>query len=244
MEITENKLLDGRVTLLQPKKGYRVAVDPVLLAAAVPANEGDSILDLGSGTGAVGLCLQARVPGCTITGMENNQEYLSLSRQSVEKNNWQANIRFIEGSVEAPPPELEPESFDWVTANPPYYMEGDHSPSPDPGKNAAHAREGYLRSWIDCAFRCLRPAGWFFMIYPADEDDEALAGLNKVFQEIRILRIQPKVSFPTKRHILAARKGGTPFIREAGILVLHEDNGDFTTKARAVLWDAAALTIV
>src|SRR5262249_45716738 len=107
MEITENKLLDGRVTLLQPKKGYRVAVDPVLLAAAVPVEEGDSVLDLGSGTGAVGLCIQARVPGSVIMGIENNPEYLSLARQSAEKNNWQENVRFLEGSVETPPPELE-----------------------------------------------------------------------------------------------------------------------------------------
>ena len=33
---TEDKLLDGRVTVLHPRHGYRVAIDPVLLAAAVP----------------------------------------------------------------------------------------------------------------------------------------------------------------------------------------------------------------
>jgi tRNA1(Val) A37 N6-methylase TrmN6 len=244
MEITENKLLDGRVTLLQPKKGYRVAVDPVLLAASVPAAEGDCILDLGSGTGAVSLCLQARVPGCSIIGIENNLEYLSLSQQSVEKNNWQANIRFIEGRVEAPPAELQPDFFDWVVANPPYYMEQGYSVSLQAGKSAAHARDGELREWIDCAHHFVKPGGWFFMVYPANEDDEDIAGMSRVFQEVRILRIQPKVSFPTKRHILAARKGGGPFIREAGTLILHEDNGDFTAKARAILWDAAPLTIV
>ena len=61
---TEDKLLDGRVTLLQPRKGYRVAIDPVLLAAAVPARLGDHVLDLGSGTGAASLCLAARL-ACT-----------------------------------------------------------------------------------------------------------------------------------------------------------------------------------
>ena len=32
---TENALLGGRVRLLQPSRGYRVAVDAVLLAAAI-----------------------------------------------------------------------------------------------------------------------------------------------------------------------------------------------------------------
>ena len=65
---TEDKLLDGRVTFLQPRHGYRVAIDPVLLAAAVPARSGDRILDLGSGTGAASLCLAARLQDVHVTG--------------------------------------------------------------------------------------------------------------------------------------------------------------------------------
>ena len=49
---TENGLLGGRVRLLQPARGYRVAVDAVLLAAAVDARSGQHILDLGAGVGA------------------------------------------------------------------------------------------------------------------------------------------------------------------------------------------------
>ena len=67
---TEDALLGGRIRLLQPPRGYRVAVDAVLLAAAVDAAPGDRVLDLGAGVGAVGLCLAARVPGCTIVGIE------------------------------------------------------------------------------------------------------------------------------------------------------------------------------
>ena len=62
-ELTEDALLGGRVRLLQPRRGYRVAVDAVLLAAAIDAAAGERVLDLGAGVGAVGLCLAARVPG-------------------------------------------------------------------------------------------------------------------------------------------------------------------------------------
>ena len=34
---TEDKLLGGRVRLVQPRTGYRAAMDAVLLAAAIPA---------------------------------------------------------------------------------------------------------------------------------------------------------------------------------------------------------------
>ena len=64
--VSEGTLLGGRVKLRQPVAGYRVAIDPVFLAAAVPATAGDRILDIGCGAGAASVCLAARVPECQI----------------------------------------------------------------------------------------------------------------------------------------------------------------------------------
>ncbi|MEL6264223.1 MAG: methyltransferase, partial [Pseudomonadota bacterium] len=61
--MTHDRLLGGRVGLTQPRQGYRAATDPVLLAAAVPAAAGETVLELGIGAGAAVLCLAARVPG-------------------------------------------------------------------------------------------------------------------------------------------------------------------------------------
>ncbi len=49
-ETTEDELLGGRVTIIQPAGGYRAAIDPVMLAATVPAETGGRVLDVGSGT--------------------------------------------------------------------------------------------------------------------------------------------------------------------------------------------------
>ena len=51
-DLTDDKFLMGRLRLLQPARGYRAATDPVLLAAACPAEGGQSVLDLGCGDGA------------------------------------------------------------------------------------------------------------------------------------------------------------------------------------------------
>src|SRR5690348_10207584 len=79
LPVSDDALLGGRVKLLQPVEGYRVAIDPVLLAAAVPAGAGDSVLDLGCGVGAAALCLAARVPGCRVTGVEVQRELVWLA---------------------------------------------------------------------------------------------------------------------------------------------------------------------
>ena len=75
----EDRLLGGRVRLIQPLQGYRAATDPVLLAAAVPAGPGERVLDLGCGAGAAVFCLAARVPGLELHGLEIQPTYLGLA---------------------------------------------------------------------------------------------------------------------------------------------------------------------
>ena len=67
-EVTEDSLLGGRVRLAQPARGYRAAIDPVLLAAGIQAPPGARVADLGCGVGAVALCLLTRV-GDSLTGL-------------------------------------------------------------------------------------------------------------------------------------------------------------------------------
>ena len=78
--LSQDRLLGGRVQLAQPLGGYRVAVDPVLLAAAVPARAGELAADFGAGSGAVGLCLAARVQGCRVVGLEREPDLAALTR--------------------------------------------------------------------------------------------------------------------------------------------------------------------
>ncbi|MCZ8088489.1 MAG: methyltransferase, partial [Rhodobacteraceae bacterium] len=84
--LSDDKFLMGRLRLLQPVKGYRAATDPVLLAAACPARAGETVLDLGCGAGAAGLCLATRVPGVVLAGLEVQPEYADLARRNADRN--------------------------------------------------------------------------------------------------------------------------------------------------------------
>ena len=69
-ETSEDAILGGRLRLRQPLRGHRVGHDAILLAAATGARGGEHAVDLGSGVGAAGLALAARVPGLTVTLVE------------------------------------------------------------------------------------------------------------------------------------------------------------------------------
>ena len=85
-EETSGTLLDGRISYSQPSRGYRTGIEPVLLAAAVPACAGERVLEAGTGAGAGLLCLTARVSGLTGTGVERDQQMAALARRNLDAN--------------------------------------------------------------------------------------------------------------------------------------------------------------
>ncbi|TAN58842.1 MAG: methyltransferase domain-containing protein, partial [Magnetospirillum sp.] len=111
-EFTQDRFLDGRLAIRQPAKGHRAGIDPVFLAAAVAAQPGERVLDLGSGTGIAGLCLLARLPEIEVTGLEIQPELARLARENAEANGMGGAYRVVEGSVLDPPLLIRGRGFD------------------------------------------------------------------------------------------------------------------------------------
>jgi tRNA1(Val) A37 N6-methylase TrmN6 len=241
-EVSEDHLLEGRVLLRQPADGYRAAIDPVFLAAAVPATDGEMVLDLGSGAGAASLCLASRVPGCRIFGLEMQPTLVSLARQNIDINGFTGRVESMIGTLQAPPPRLAPGSFHHVMTNPPFNDQSGAA-SPNAGKDAANRENNVdLADWMRFAVNMLRPKGTLVAIYRADRLDQLLAALHRKVGEITLLPLWPKAGRPAKRVIIRARKGvATPLTLCAG-LVLHEEDGRFSDAAESVLRRAGALT--
>ena len=100
LDSSEDSLLGGRVIFHQPVDGYRAAIDPVLLAAAVPARSGDRVLDLGTGAGAAFLCLLARCPDIQIMGIEQDPAAAALARENAALNGWGARVEIVAGGLD------------------------------------------------------------------------------------------------------------------------------------------------
>src|SRR5205085_6952987 len=83
---TLDHVLGGRVALAQPAGGFRAAIDPVLLAAAVDADPDDRAIDLGCGVGTAGLCLMARVPDLGGIGGDADADMVGLAGDNARRN--------------------------------------------------------------------------------------------------------------------------------------------------------------
>lgn len=239
-----DSLLGGQVGLYQPQGGYRVAVDPVLLAASVPAASTERLLDIGTGTGAAALCFAHRVPGSRVTGLELQPEMAALARRNVELNRMTGRIAIVQGDLLRPPRELEGGGFDHVVANPPYMPPGRADAPPDPSKAAAHVEgEAALADWVDFALRMVKPKGGVTFIHRADRLDEMLSLFHGRAGGTVVFPLWPKRGREAKRVIVRARPGvKTPMRLSAG-LVLHEEDGAYTAEALSVLRDGGPLTL-
>ncbi len=245
MDITRDALLGGRVRLYQPRQGYRVAIDPVLLAAAVPVVRGDRVLDIGCGVGAASLCVAFREPGCRISGVEANRDLVRLAAENVAANAMAGRVDIMMGDLIRPPPRLTPGSFHHVMANPPYLEDGAATPSPIAGKTMANIEgAAKLGDWLRFALMMVRNGGTVTIIHRADRLDALLAELYGKAGGIVVFPLWPdRTSRPAKRVLVRAVRGSATPMRLAAGLVLHEPGGGYSEAADRILRHGAALPL-
>jgi tRNA1(Val) A37 N6-methylase TrmN6 len=242
---TEDTILGGRIRLRQPKTGYRVAIDSVLLPAAVPARAGDTVLDLGAGTGAAALCLVHRVPGARVVGLELQPALARLARLNAALNGVSDSVDVAVGDVAHPPDRFAVATFSHAMMNPPHLAEARVRAPRSASRRTAHV-EGTtpLAAWIDLALRSLKPRGTLTLIHRADRLAEILGELDGRAGDIVVFPLWPKSrGKPAIRVIVRARRGAaSPLRLEAG-LVLHEDGGAYTREADRILRDGGAIDL-
>jgi tRNA1(Val) A37 N6-methylase TrmN6 len=228
--------LGGKVRVDQPESGFRSGLDAVMLAAAVPAQAGQTALELGAGAGTASLCLLARVPGLVLTGVEIDKNLAALAGDNAAANGMRA--EFVCADIFALPSELK-RDFDQVFCNPPFHGEG--QVSPNEMRATALMDQGRLEEWLRLGLQRTISGGFFTTILRADRLNEALAALPE--KGVAVLPLWPKAGEAAKRVIVQARKGSNaPFALLPG-LVLHQVNGAWTPEADDVLRRGNALAL-
>jgi tRNA1(Val) A37 N6-methylase TrmN6 len=235
--LTEDTLLGGKVRLLQPRRGYRVAVDAVLLAATVDAGAGERVLDLGAGVGAVGLCIAARQPDCRVVGIELQPALQAIAERNAALNGLAGRVRTLRHDLAVPLP-ADLGLFDHVATNPPYLAAAVADPSPDPSKALATVESSVdLARWLAVATIAVKPAGTLTIIHRSDRLEEIVGRLAALgFGDIAT-----KALPPAARVLVRARRSAVLTRRASPPLVLHPPGGGYTDEAEAILRRAASL---
>lgn len=245
MGAADYTLLGGRIALRAPDGGPgRPAVDPVLLAAAVAARAGESVLDVGCGAGAVALCLASRVSRLSIAGIDIDPGLVEAAGENARRNGLDG-LSFAAADVAQGFAAAGLAPAAQVVTNPPFAELGQGNPPPGAARRRAHVGENIsLDAWVGFCLDALKPKGRLTLILRADRLDALVAALAGRAGEITIFPVWTKPGRAAKRVLVSARKGVRSPAALAPGLVLQDEAGAYTPAAEAILRDAAPLDIL
>lgn len=241
----------GAFHLLQPKgRGHRAGLDPLLLAAALPASEAGEVADLGAGTGAVGFALACRCPELRVTLVEQEAAVVGLLRRSLalaENRSLTGRLSVIEADLLALRPVREAAglrdgAYDAVLTNPPFHPPGDR-PSPDVLRSAARSvpDRDFLARWLQVSAALLKPRGILALVARPENLGDIVAGAKGRLGDLRVMPVHSRAGLPAIRILVRARRGSKAGLSLLPGLTLHEAGGELTPLARAVAAGTAEL---
>lgn len=241
---SDGTLLGGRIAYRQFRVGYRTGIEPVLLAASVPAAPGEQVLEAGCGAGAGLLCLSSR-GAFAGTGIEQDAATAALARHNLDRNglaDWPIlalPLQAAAAQLAGTPPHGR---FDHAMANPPWHRAGTSMSASLRRDLAKRAPAGTLEIWTRSLARLLREGGTLTLILPAALHAEAAAAMTGCgIGGIRLLPFWPTEGRPARIALIQGIAGSRGDGSILPGLVLHRPGGGFTDAAEAVLRDGAAL---
>lgn len=246
-DLTLDRILGGKVALWQPRVGYRAGVDPVFLAASVPARAGQTVLDLGCGAGAAALCLGARVPGLRLVGLERQAMYADLARRNAVEN--AQDFEVVEGDLADLPASLRQLQFDHVIANPPYFRRDQSVPAGTAAREGAHGEDTPLAEWVQVAARRCAPRGYVTFVQRIERLPELVGAFTSCLGSLELFPLIPREGRDPQLFLLRGRKEGRAAFRLCSGMVVHKgaahdrDEEDYTLDAKAILRDGQSLNI-
>jgi tRNA1Val (adenine37-N6)-methyltransferase len=239
--LTCDPILRGRLTLWQPRVGYRFSIDPLLLADFVGAPPFGQLIDIGAGVGIVGLLLARADAQAQVTLVELQPRLAGLCRRNTTDNGLDERCTVIEGDVLSVPmrKKLPGARFDLVVSCPPYYPLGKGGINPDSEEAIArHELHLPLVDLLRAARRLVGFRGRVAVIYPSPRLPELLANLLPLgLTPTRLRLVHAHPGEPGQRVLLEARKGARGGLVVEPPLILRNPDGGYSDEARRILGD-------
>ena len=235
MDITLDTIRD--IKLYQSKIGYRFSVDSLLLYDFVTLKRVNSIADLGTGSGIIGILLAKKYPDANISLFELQDSLIKLAKKNVVQNCLEDRVKVIRcdlRTLHAMP--LTHHIYDLVVSNPPFRRLKSGLLNIEEEKAIArHELKMRLHELIDAVSLLLKTKGRFCIIYHPYRLSELINTLKKRELEPKRLRfVHSNVSADAKMILLEAIKGGRGGLKVGKPLYIYKENGSYTDEMNGI----------
>ena len=231
---TTDSFFNGKIRVMQNRRGYRFSIDAVLLAYHAAPRAQEKVLDLGTGCGIISLIMASRYAGLEIYAVEVQTELADLADTNVHQNRLQDRIVVLCTDMKLLTLKMTSGPFDLIVSNPPYHRPGSGRINPDAQRAVArHEIKASLVDVLQTTRRMLRTAGRFVTIYTAERTTDILSQMRNENIEPKLLRmIHSNRDADAGLILIEGLKGGRPGLKVAPPLFVYDEKGDYTAEVQ------------
>ena len=234
-EILENERIDDLefkgLKIIQNKDGFCFGIDSILLSDfAKEIKKGSKVIDLGTGTGIIGILLCMKTELSKIIGVEIQKEVYDMAKRSIKLNNLENKFEIINENIKNLENIIETGTFDAVVTNPPYKKIGTGLTNENKEKLISrHEITANLEDFIKVSYRMLKDKGTLYMVHRPDRMVDIIELLRKYKLEPKKIKfVYPNANKDANLILLKAVKNENPFLKIEKPLYVYNQNGEYT----------------
>ncbi len=235
IELKKDERIDDleykNLKIIQNKNGFCFGIDAVLLSDfAKEIKKGSNVIDLGTGTGILGILLCKKTELNHITGVEIQEDVYDMAKRSVQLNNLQDKFLIINEDIKNLDRKLELQSFDAVVTNPPYKKNSTGLKNDNEYKIISrHEVKCNLEDIIRVSSKLLKNNGAFYMIHRPERIKDIVINLDKYKMQIKEIRfVHPNINKKPNMVLIKAVKGAREFLNVQEPLFVYKQDGTYT----------------
>ena len=235
MKVTNYLLGYKDLKIVQDNEMFNFSLDSVLLPNFVTINKKtDRILDIGCGNAPIPLILSTKTD-VKIIGVEIQKEVYDLALESISINKKEDQITIINKDINDYYKEIETDSFDVITCNPPFfkYIETSNINKNDYKTIARHEVKLNLRELFNIAKKLLKNNGVIAIVHRPERFVEVVEEMKKNnIEPKRVQFVYPKKNMEANIMLIEGSKNGRPGMKILPPIYSHQDNGEYTEEVK------------
>lgn len=221
--------------IFQDNEMFNFSLDSVLLPNFVTINKKtNKILDIGCGNAPIPLILSTKTDA-SIIGVEIQKEVYDLALESIKINNKENQITIINKDINDYYKEIETDSFDIITCNPPFfkYIETSNINKNEYKTIARHEIKLNLSQLFIIAKKLLKNNGVIAIVHRPERFVEVIEEMRKNnIEPKKVQFVYPKKNMEANIMLIEGSKNGNPGLKILPPIYSHLDNGEYTSDVK------------
>lgn len=243
IEIKPDERIDDlqfkNLKIIQEKNGFCFGIDSVILADFAKNIKKDSeVVDLGTGTGILGILLCGKTELKKITGIEIQSEVANMAERSIKLNSLENKFKIINEDIKEiiNKKYLNKNSIDVIITNPPYKEIGKGIINENEKKLISrHEVKANLEDFIKISAQLLKNKGEIYMVHKPERLVDIIYLMRENKLEVKELKIiYSSEGKESNLVLIKAIKGGNKFLKILEPLYIYEKSGEYSEKINKI----------